>query len=86
MQLSQINKRLAEGNLQLNDLDNGNRKAMAENGDLLRQLEEVDGRKLAAMFWLSEIECPFQSLRKHLHVEQDEDPTDEPAGRRQAAL
>jgi hypothetical protein len=28
--------------LQLNDLDNGNKKSAAENNDLLRQLEEID--------------------------------------------
>ena len=44
-QLGDVNKRLTEGNLQLNDLENGNRKSMAENGELLRQLEEIDGKQ-----------------------------------------
>ncbi len=43
-QLSQLNKRLTEAGLELNDLDVGNRKTVAENADLLRQLEELDGR------------------------------------------
>lgn len=42
-QLGQINKRLTEGSLQLNDLDNENKRALSENSELLRQLEELDG-------------------------------------------
>jgi len=38
-----MNKRLTEGNLELNDLDGSNRKSAAENGELLRQLEEIEG-------------------------------------------
>ena len=34
---------MTEGNLQLQDMDNGNRRAGAENSELLRKLEEVDG-------------------------------------------
>ena len=34
---------MTEGNLQLQDMDNGNRRAAAENSELLRKLEEVDG-------------------------------------------
>ncbi len=41
-QLSEIAKRLAEGQLQLNDMDMSNKKAISENSDLLRQLEDLD--------------------------------------------
>ena len=34
---------MTEGNLQLQDMDNGNRRAAADNSELLRKLEEVDG-------------------------------------------
>ena len=34
---------MTEGNLQLQDMDNGNRRAAGENSELLRKLEEVDG-------------------------------------------
>ena len=44
-QFGEINKRLTEGNLQLNDMENGNKKSMSENSELLRQLEEVDGNE-----------------------------------------
>ncbi len=44
-QLQQNNKRLAEGSLELNDADSANRKSMAENSELLRQLDEVEGEK-----------------------------------------
>ncbi len=42
-QLQQNKKRLTEGSLELNDADSSNRKCMAENGELLRQLDEVEG-------------------------------------------
>ena len=42
-QLNELNKRMTEGNLQLQDMDNGNRRAAADNSELLRKLEEVDG-------------------------------------------
>ena len=41
--MAEVNKRLNEGNLQLSDLENANKKSSAENGEILRQLEEVDG-------------------------------------------
>ena len=44
-QLQQNNKRLAEGSLELSDADSANRKSMAENSELLRQLDEVEGEK-----------------------------------------
>ncbi len=44
-QLQQNNKRLAEGSLELNDADSANRKSMAENSELLRQLDEVEGEQ-----------------------------------------
>ena len=33
---------IVQANLQLNDLDNCNKKSAAENHDLMRQLEEID--------------------------------------------
>ena len=47
-----MNKRLAEGSLQLSDLDSSNRKGAAENGDILRQLEEVEGEVDIAMLYM----------------------------------
>ncbi len=44
-QLQQNSKRLTELNLELSDADANNRKSAAENGELLRQLEEVDGEQ-----------------------------------------
>ena len=41
-QVSTINKKITESNLQLNDLDNANKKSAAENNDLLHQLGEID--------------------------------------------
>ena len=37
-----MNKRVAEINLQVNDMDMSNKKAQAENSDLMRNLEELD--------------------------------------------
>ena len=37
-----LNKRISEVNLQVNDLDVSNKKAHAENSDLMRNLEEID--------------------------------------------
>ena len=41
-QLIDLNKRISEINLQVNDIDMANKKSQAENSDLLRNLEEVD--------------------------------------------
>ena len=42
-QLSDMGKRITEGSLQLNDLDANNKKCVAENAELLRVLDEIDG-------------------------------------------
>ena len=41
-QLIDLNKKISEVNLQVNDLDVSNKKAHAENSDLMRNLEEID--------------------------------------------
>jgi len=41
-QLGDVNKKISELNLQVNDMEAGNRKAGSENSDLARQLDEVD--------------------------------------------
>jgi chromosome segregation ATPase len=41
-QVNVVTKKITEANLQLNDLDCGNRKSSAENNDLLHQLGEID--------------------------------------------
>lgn len=40
-----MSKRLTEGSLQLNEMENINKKSMAENSELFRQLEEIEGKK-----------------------------------------
>merc|ERR1719234_1818509 len=41
-QVNVVTKKITEANLQLNDLDCGNKKSAAENNDLLHQLGEID--------------------------------------------
>merc|ERR1711983_335394 len=41
-QMVDLNKRVAEINLQVNDMDMSNKKSQAENSDLMRNLEELD--------------------------------------------
>merc|ERR1711936_1133666 len=40
-QLNELNKKVEEANLTLSDYESGKRKIAAENGDLLRQLQEI---------------------------------------------
>ena len=40
--MTDLGKKISEGQLQLNDWDRANRKCISENSDLLRQLEELD--------------------------------------------
>merc|ERR1719510_310818 len=40
-QLNELNKKVEEANLTLSDYETGKRKIAAENGDLLRQLQEI---------------------------------------------
>ncbi len=60
-----MNKRLTEGNLQLQDMDTGNRKAAAENSELLRQLQDVEGIGAQTLACLSTL---YMQLRDYMQA------------------
>jgi len=72
VQVMEMNKRISEANLQLNDMDLSNKKAQAENSDLLRQLEEIEQNVSMLQKIRHQLNNELEDVKKHCEDESKE--------------
>merc|ERR1712045_428026 len=62
--LNEVNKKVEEANLTLGDFENNKRKIAAENGDLLRQLQELENQANMLVKFKSQLVGQLDEARK----------------------
>merc|ERR1712218_750568 len=62
--LNEVNKKVEEANLTLGDFENNKRKIAAENGDLLRQLQELENQANMLVKFKSQLVSQLDEARK----------------------
>merc|ERR1719158_58115 len=65
----EMSKKISECNLQLNDMDMANKKAQAENSDLMRQLEEIDQNVSMLQKVRQQLNNELEDVKKHCEDE-----------------
>ena len=71
-----LNKRVAEINLQVNDMDMSNKKSQAENSDLMRNLEELDQNVSMMTKIKNQLNNELEDVKKFCDDEAKERHTD----------
>ena len=69
VQISELNKKISEANLQVNDLEMSNKKTQAENSDLLRQLEQLDQSVSMLQKSRLQLNTELEDVKKHCEEE-----------------
>merc|ERR1712140_91768 len=61
--LNEVNKKVEEANLTLGDFENNKRKIAAENGDLLRQLQELENQANMLVKFKAQLQTQLDEAR-----------------------